>query len=87
MVKNLPANAMDMGLIPGLGSRKIPHALERLSRSNTATEPVSFRALEPSPLNSYAWSRCFSAREAMARGAREAPARHVGLPNCLMYFD
>ena len=35
-VKNLPANAGDMGLIPGL----IPHAAEQLSLCSTTTEPV-----------------------------------------------
>ena len=30
LVKNLPSNAGDEGLIPGLGT-KIPHALEQLS--------------------------------------------------------
>ena len=30
MVKNLPSNAEDVNLIPGLGT-KIPHAVEQLS--------------------------------------------------------
>ena len=38
MVKNLPCNAADMGLIPGQGS-KIPHAVERLSLCTPTTEP------------------------------------------------
>ena len=38
MVKNLPANAGDVGSIPDSG--KIPHAVERLSPCATATEPV-----------------------------------------------
>ena len=39
VVKNLPANAGDMGLIPGW-SWNIPHATEQLSPCTTATEPV-----------------------------------------------
>ena len=38
MVKNLPANAGDTGLSPGLES--IPHAEEQLSPCATTTEPV-----------------------------------------------
>ena len=34
-----PANAGDMGLIPGLGT-KIPHALGQLSLCSATTEPV-----------------------------------------------
>ena len=37
VVKNLPANAADRGLIPGFGT-KIPHASEQLSLSATITE-------------------------------------------------
>ena len=37
MVKNLPSNAGDLGLIPGQGS-KIPHA-EQLSPHTATTEP------------------------------------------------
>ena len=36
MIKNLPANVGDMGLIPGLG--KIPHAVGQLSPRAAATE-------------------------------------------------
>ena len=36
VVKNTPANAEDMGSIPG----KIPHAMEQLSLCATTTEPV-----------------------------------------------
>ena len=43
VVKNLPYNAGDMGLIPGLGT-KIPHALEPLIPWATTTEA---HALEP----------------------------------------
>ena len=39
MVKNLPANAGDTGLIPGPGT-KIPHAVEQLNLCTTTTEPV-----------------------------------------------
>ena len=38
MVKNRPANAGDVGSIPGLGA-KISHTLENLSLFTTATEP------------------------------------------------
>jgi len=38
VVKNPPANAGDMGLIPGPG--KIPHAVEQLSWWATTIEPV-----------------------------------------------
>ena len=38
VVKNLPANAGDTGLSPGLG--KIPHATEQWSSCATTTEPV-----------------------------------------------
>ena len=38
MVKNLPYNAVDVGLITGLGT-KIPHAAEQLSpRAATKTQ-------------------------------------------------
>ena len=40
MVKNLPCNAGDTGLIPGLGT-KIPHAEEQLIPSATTTELAS----------------------------------------------
>ena len=40
MVKNPPANAGDMGSIPGQGT-KIPHAVEQLSLCATTTEPMS----------------------------------------------
>ena len=38
VVKNLPCNAGDAGLIPGQGT-KIPHALRQLSLSVTSIEP------------------------------------------------
>ena len=38
VVKNLPANAGDMDLIPVLG--RFPQALEQLSLCATTTEPV-----------------------------------------------
>ena len=38
VIKNLPANAGNMGLIPGPG--KIPHAAEQLSPRATTTEPM-----------------------------------------------
>ena len=39
MVKNLPCNAGDAGLIPDLGT-KIPHAMKQQSLRATTTEPV-----------------------------------------------
>ena len=38
LVKNLPANAGDTGLIPGLGISQ--HAMEQLSLCITSSEPV-----------------------------------------------
>ena len=38
MVRNLPANAGDIGSFPDLG--RIPHAMEQLSLCATSTEPV-----------------------------------------------
>ena len=46
MLKNLPCNAGDLGLIPGRGTR-IPHAVEQLSPSATTTEPAHSRAPAP----------------------------------------
>ena len=45
MVKNLPCNTGDMGLMPGQGT-KIPYAVELLSLSAAITEPMcpSYRA-------------------------------------------
>ena len=40
MVKNLPCNAGDTGLIPGWGT-KVPYAEEQLIPSATPTEPAS----------------------------------------------
>ena len=40
VIKNLAANAEDMGLIPA-GFRKILHAIEQLSPYATTTEPMS----------------------------------------------
>ena len=40
VVKNLPRNAGEVGLIPGWGT-KIPHAAEQLGPSSTTTEPQS----------------------------------------------
>ena len=37
MVKNLPSNEGDVGLIPGQGT-KIPHAMGQLSPHTTTTE-------------------------------------------------
>ena len=39
VVKNLPSNAGDVGLISGEGT-KIPHAVEQLSLRATTTEPT-----------------------------------------------
>ena len=41
VVKNLPSDAEDMGLIPGQGT-KIPHAAGQLSPHATTTELASF---------------------------------------------
>ena len=49
MVKNPPANAGDMGLIPVPG--KMPHALGQLSPCTPSTEPVRSGAQEK-PLQS-----------------------------------
>ena len=46
MVKNLPYNAGDMGLIPGQGT-KIPHATGQLSPCATTTEPMHPGACAP----------------------------------------
>ena len=46
VVRNLPANAGDMGLIPGLGA-KIPHAERQLSPCAPTTEPTCSRAFLP----------------------------------------
>ena len=46
MVKNLPYNGGDMGLIPGRGTR-IPHASEQLSSYVATTEPVHSGAQAP----------------------------------------
>ena len=48
MVKNLPFNAGDMGLIPGQGT-KIPHTAGRLSPHTETTEPECSRAHTPQP--------------------------------------
>ena len=39
MVKNLPCNTGDMGLIPGQGT-KTPHAVGQLERLHVTKEPV-----------------------------------------------
>ena len=41
VVKNPPSNAIDMGLIPGRGT-KIPHATRQLSQSTTRETPLHF---------------------------------------------
>ena len=46
MVKNLPSNAGDAGLIPP-GGAKIPHAEGQLSLRATATEPTCSGASMP----------------------------------------
>ena len=46
VVKNLPSNAGDTGLICGWGT-KIPHAAGQLSPRATTTEPVHSRARKP----------------------------------------
>ena len=43
MVKNLPCNAEDVGLIPGQ-EPKIPHATEQLNLHSIITEPECSRA-------------------------------------------
>jgi len=40
MVRNLPSNAGDMGLIPGQGS-EIPQAIQQLSLRATSKDPTS----------------------------------------------
>ena len=45
MVKNLPANARDMGLIPGPGRSLMQR--EQLSSCATATEPTDCRVRAP----------------------------------------
>ena len=39
-IKNPPANAGDMGLVPGQGKTRIPHAWEQLSPDATTIKPV-----------------------------------------------
>ena len=46
VVKNPPANAGDMGSIPGQGN-KIPHVVGQLSLHVTTTEPACSRACVP----------------------------------------
>ena len=46
VVKNLPSNAGDVGLIPGRGT-KIPHAMGQLNPHATTTEPACSRARAP----------------------------------------
>ena len=46
MVKNLPSNAGDVGLIPGQGT-KIPHSVGQLSLHAAITEPVLSGARVP----------------------------------------
>ena len=46
MVKNLPCNAGDVGLIPGRGT-KIPHAAEQLSPCAVMTEPQLWHTCAP----------------------------------------
>ena len=45
VVKNLPCNAGDVGLIPGQGT-KIPHAWNQLS-PHASSQPVGFGARAP----------------------------------------
>ena len=66
MVENLPANAGDVGLSPGLGRSHMP-------RSNLAREPqlLSLRV----------WSLCLATREAaIARGLHTAMKSGPRLP-------
>ena len=46
VVKNLPCNARDVGLIPGWGT-KIPYAVEQLSPCTATTECMCSRAQAP----------------------------------------
>ena len=48
MVKNLPSNAGDVGLIPGQGT-KIPHAAEQISLRATTTESACRNQRGPMP--------------------------------------
>ena len=83
VVKNLPYNAGDVGLIPGQGT-KIPHAAGQLSPRATTTELTrcklqSPRALEPMRHNYRAhapWSLCATTRENLHATTREKPTHH-----------
>ena len=56
MDKNLPANAGNIGLIPGSG--KIPHAVDQLNLCTTATEPLlsSPQAATAEPVCCSSWN-------------------------------
>ena len=72
VVKNPPANAEDVGLIPGPGT-KIPHAMGQLSLCATTTEPTccrSSRALEPVLHN-----KRIHCNEKPVHATRESPCR------------
>ena len=46
VIKNLPSNAGDVGLIPGFGT-KIPHAAKQLSPGTATTEPKHHNERSP----------------------------------------
>jgi len=60
VVKSLPANAGDMGSIPGPGT-KIPHAVEQLRPDATTTEPGATAA-----------KACTSQEKSLCSATREA---------------
>ena len=62
VVKNLPANAGDVGSISGLGM--ILHTLEQLSHCTTAPEPVLSSLGGATTEACVPWSPCSGAREA-----------------------
>ena len=49
MVKNLPSNAGDIGLIPGPGTH-IPHAIEQLNPCTATTQPRHSGACTQQPV-------------------------------------
>ena len=49
VVQNPPANAGDMGLIPGPGRFHTPHAKGHLDPCTTSIEPASLRGRAPQP--------------------------------------
>ena len=85
MVKNLPYNAGDAGLILGQGT-KIPHATRQLSHmprllsSHTSTRAHVPQATEPTHPGAYAPQ---PEREDLHAATREKPVHHSEEPACL----